>query len=112
MDKFLYLFRNDPVALRSLSPEQMERRLKRTLDWIESLQRKGHMQGGMRLEGAGKVVRGPSRAVSDGPYVEAKDIIGGYLVVQARDLDQAVALTEGCPILEEGSVEVRPVIGA
>lgn len=111
MDKFLYLFRNDPTVLKSLSPEQMERRLKRTLEWIESLRMKGHFQGGVRLEGEGRVIRGTSRTVSDGPYVESKDMVGGYLLIEAGDLDQAMALTEGCPLVEGGSVEVRPVSG-
>jgi hypothetical protein len=113
MQRFLYLFRNNPAALKSLSPEQMEQRLKKTLDWIESLKRNGHMEGGERLDASGKVLRGAAKALSDGPYVEAKDIIGGYLLIAARDLDEALALAQGCPILEsEGSVEIRPVIRA
>jgi YCII-related domain len=52
---------------------------------------------------------GKQKAVSDGPYAEAKDVVGGYIVVEASDLNQAVELSIGCPILEVGgSVEVRP----
>jgi hypothetical protein len=113
VERFLYLFRNDPEAQKSLSPGQMEQRLKKTLEWIESLRRKGHLEGGERLESAGKVIRSASQAVSDGPYVETKDIIGGYLLIAARDLDQAVELARDCPIPDTGgSVEIRPLIRA
>jgi len=65
---------------------------------------------GHPLEAGGKVVRGTQKSVTDGPYAEAKDIVGGYILVEARDLAQAVEISKGCPILEAGgSVEVRPV---
>ena len=48
---------------------------------------------------------------TDGPFTEAKDLVGGFTLVEARDIDQAVELSRGCPILEGGgSVEVRPVM--
>jgi hypothetical protein len=63
------------------------------------------------LDGTGKVVRGKAKVVTDGPYAESKDAIGGYLVIEAKDLAEAVELSKGCPVLEgEGSVEVRPVV--
>jgi hypothetical protein len=56
------------------------------------------------------VVRGKKRVVTDGPYLEAKDLVLGFIAVEARDLAQAVELSTGCPMLEGGgSVEVRPV---
>jgi hypothetical protein len=58
-------------------------------------------------------VRGPKKVVTDGPYVEAKELVLGFIVVEARDLAQAVDLAKGCPMLEgDGSVEVRPVEAA
>ena len=63
-----------------------------------------------RTLGAGKVVSGSQKVVKDGPYAEAKDVVGGYITVEADDIAQAVELSKGCPILEAGgSVEVRPV---
>ena len=59
---------------------------------------------------AGKVVGGKKGAVIDGPYSETKDVIGGYSVIEARDLDDAASIAAGCPIIEAGGlVEVRPV---
>jgi hypothetical protein len=49
--------------------------------------------------------------VTDGPYAETKDTIGGYLIVEARDLEQAVELTKGCPLFDrDGLIEVRPIL--
>jgi hypothetical protein len=62
------------------------------------------------LENGGKVVTGRQKAIQDGPYAEAKDVIGGFSIIEADDLDEAAELSKGCPILEVGgSVEVRPV---
>jgi len=56
------------------------------------------------------VVKGKQKAVTDGPFAEAKDVVGGFTLIQARDLEQAAELSKGCPILEiGGSVEVRPI---
>jgi hypothetical protein len=79
--------------------------------WFKDLGSKGHLKDpGHPLEQAGKVVRGKQKIVNDGPYAEAKDVVGGYIVVEAKDLDHAVELSKGCPILAVGgSVEVRPV---
>ena len=58
----------------------------------------------------GRVVRGPHNTVSDGPFLESKDLVLGFIVVKARDLAQAVELAKGCPMLAGGgSVEVRPI---
>lgn len=112
MANFIYLFRNNPANLQSLSPEQMQQILKKWMDWKESLEKTSQAKvPGERLESGGKVVKGKGKAVTDGPYVEVKDFIQGYMIVSARDIDHAVELAKACPILEsEGSVEVRPVL--
>ena len=56
------------------------------------------------------MVSGKQKIVHDGPYAEAKDVVNGFTLIDAKDLAQAVELSKGCPILEAGgSVEVRPV---
>ena len=83
------------------------------MDWRDMLERNGHIkQFGDRLDGGGKVIRGKSKSVTDGPYIEVKDSIQGWLLVNATDLDQAIELGRGCPVLDsDGSVEVRPFHG-
>jgi hypothetical protein len=106
MSEFTYLFRGREM---SASPEQMQKTMQKWVAWFKDLGAKGHLKDpGHPLEHTGKVVRGKQKAVSDGPYAEAKDVVGGYIVVEAADLNQAIELSKGCPILEVGgSVEVR-----
>jgi len=112
MAKFMYLFRNNSAAYRSMSPEQMQHTLKKWMDWKDELDKNGTIKPlGERLDGMGKVVRGKSKSVSDGPYIEVKDFVQGYMLLEAKDLDQAVELAKGCPVLEsDGTVEIRPFL--
>jgi hypothetical protein len=78
--------------------------------WIGELSNRGQFKGGDPLEPAGKQVKGKKKIVVDGPFAEAKDLIGGYLLVTADSLDAAVELARGCPSLDlDGTVEVRPI---
>lgn len=109
MSEFTFLFRGkDPQG----SPEEMQKLFEKWIAWRSALAAKGHVKdNGRPLERAGMVVRGKQKAVTDGPYAEAKDIVGGYMLIEAENLQQAVELSKGCPILEEGGiVEVRPVL--
>jgi len=108
----MYLFRNNPAAYQSISPEQMQQTVKKWMDWKDSLEKNGHVkQFGERLDGSGKVVRGKTKAVTDGPFVEVKDFVQGYILVEAEDMEQAIELAKGCPILDsDGTVEIRPFI--
>jgi hypothetical protein len=112
MSKFIYLFRSNPTAYQSMSPEQMQQNLKKWMDWKDTLEKNGHIHMlGERLDGTGKVVKGKAKTVIDGPYVEVKDFVQGYLLVEAKDLDQAVELAKGCPVLNlDGTVEIRPFL--
>jgi hypothetical protein len=112
MAKYMYLFRSNPSVYQTMSPEQMQQTMKKWMDWKDSLEKNGHVkQLGERLDGTGKVVRGKTKTVTDGPFVEVKDFIQGYMLVEARDLDQAVELAKGCPVLDsDGTVEIRPFV--
>jgi hypothetical protein len=113
MSEFVFLFRSTTEDQREAmgTPERAQRSLQTWLTWIRDLEANGHLNNpGQPLAVGGKVVRGKDRVVTDGPYVEAKDLVLGFLIVDARDLAQAVELAAGCPMLEgSGSVEVRPV---
>jgi hypothetical protein len=82
------------------------------MGWLKELTDQGHVKDpGHPLERSGKLVAGRQKTVTDGPFAEAKDVIGGYTLVHAADLAEAVTLTSGCPIFEVGgAVEVRPVM--
>jgi hypothetical protein len=110
MPNFLYVFRGGSMGLQKLSPQEMQQQMQKWGAWIQDLTKKGHFKGGDPLEQGGKTVRGRKKAITDGPYAEAKDLVGGYLLVEARDLDEATRLSLDCPGLEvDGTVEVRPI---
>src|SRR5438132_5609188 len=114
MSQFLYLYRASADGRREAmgTPERAQQSMQRWMKWMGELEASGNLKSrGEPLEPSGKVMRGKERSVTDGPYVEAKDIVGGYSIVEARDLNHAVELSTGCPILDgDGSVEVRPLM--
>lgn len=109
MSEYLFVYRGGNRA--ALSPEQMQQVMQKWMTWMQGLAEKGHLKDrGHPLDTAGKLVSGRSKNVTDGPYAE-KDLVGGYSLIEARDLTQAAELSKGCPILErDGSVEVRPIM--
>jgi len=113
MSEFVFLFRASPEEQRAVmgTPDQAQRALQVWLNWIRELETGGHLKHpGQPLATTGSVVRGGGKLVTDGPFVEAKDIVLGFLVIEARDLAHAIELSRGCPMLAgDGSVEVRPV---
>jgi hypothetical protein len=108
MSEFTYLFRGRDT---SASPEQMQKTMEKWLAWFKELEANGHLKDpGHPLEARGAVVRGKGKIITDGPYAEAKDVVNGYIIVDAKDLAEAAEISKGCPNLEiGGSVEVRPV---
>ena len=112
MSEFVFLFRSTDAGRQAAmgTPEQAQRSLETWRAWIASLESAGHLkQAGLPLAPGGAVVSGAS--VTDGPYVEVKDMVLGFIVVEARDLSHAAELARGCPIaIGGGSVEVRPVM--
>lgn len=109
MSEFTFLYRGQRDL--NASPEQMQKTMEKWTAWFKDLSAKGHVKDiGHPLESAGKVVKGQKKAVTDGPFAESKDVVGGFTLIEARDLEQAAELSKGCPILEAGgSVEVRPI---
>jgi len=112
MNDFVFLFRSSDAEAREAmgTPEAAQRSMQTWMAWIRSLETNGHLkERGQPLERDGKVVRG--KTVTDGPFVEVKDLVLGFIVVAARDMAQAVELAAGCPIaLGGGAVEIRPVM--
>lgn len=108
MSEFTFLFRGRNT---SASPEQMQRTMEKWTAWFKELGTKGNLKDiGHPLEPTGSVVKGAQKTVTDGPFAEAKDVVGGFTIITARDLHQAVELSKSCPILEAGgSVEIRPI---
>jgi hypothetical protein len=109
MAQFVFLYRLE-AQLTEASPAQMQQRLQKWQVWMSSLLEQGAVkERGAPLERTGKTLRGAKRDITDGPYAE-KDLVGGFTLIEARDLAHAAELARGCPILDGGgAVEVRPV---
>jgi hypothetical protein len=110
MKEFMLIFRNDYNPNFKPSPEQMQASIKQWQDWIGGIAAQGKFVNTNRLGFEGKTLK-PNNVITDGPYAEVKEILGGYLILKADTLDEAVALAEGCPILFIGGhVEVRDIL--
>ena len=109
MSEFVFLFRG---GMANGSPEQMQQQMQKWMNWIKKLGDDGVLANpGQPLERGGKVVRGTDKTVTDGPYAEAKDLVGGFMLISAPDLDRAADISKGCPVFDVGgSVEIRPVM--
>ena len=111
MSEFVYLYRGE--APSALSPMESQQHMQKWMTWLKELGEQGHLKDvGQPLERTGKLVKGKQKTVTDGPYAETKDVVGGYSLIEAKDLDEAVKFSLGCPIFEisGGIVEVRPVM--
>ncbi|HEX2852625.1 MAG TPA: YciI family protein [Opitutaceae bacterium] len=110
---FLLLFRNaGPETHEHLSPEQRLEMTRKWNDWYEGLAARGKVQHARPLALNGRVVMGEGgHRVTDGPYAEAKEVVGGYFFLNVADIDEATEIAKGCPGLSVGlTVEVRPVV--
>jgi len=96
---------------KGLSPEQTQKVSEEWMAWFKGLTEQGKAVAGHPLGIEGKVVSGKNRAVTDGPFAEAKEAVGGYFMLDVATLDEAVAIAQQCPGLPYGvKVEVRPVL--
>ena len=111
MSEFLFLFRGGDGKTLQQSPEKWQAHMQKWMQWMEGLKDQGQLLGAQPLTQTGKTVTGSKKTVSDGPFMEGKEMVGGYLMCKAGNYDEAVAISKGCPILEfeDGIVEVREI---
>lgn len=114
MPQYMLLLHDDPRVFTDVPPEQLQAIYARYRDWRQSLAGAGRLAGAGKLtdEGGRRLqAHGGRIEVSDGPYAEAKEVLGGYFAVTAADYDEAVEIAKGCPHLAYGRIEVRQVEG-
>ena len=108
MEKFALLFRG---GLSSESPEVMQKHMQKWYAWVEKLRKYGTYLAGEPLLPGGKKIAGANKTVTDGPFTETKDIIGGFFIINAKSYNEAVAIANECPdYAHGGTVEVRQVM--
>jgi hypothetical protein len=110
MKDFLFIYRTEYSAMPQSTPEQMQAMRMRWMDWIKSIATQNKLTDrGNRLTTTGKIVKS-NNVVTNGPFIEIKEFIGGYSLVKSESYDDAVELAKGCPILSVGgNVEVREI---
>ena len=111
MKQFLYLFRGGDDGYAEQSPEEMQAHMAKWGEWMVKISKNDQPVPGLPLQSEGKVVAKGGELITDGPFTEGKEIVGGYVIVEANDLDEAVELSKECPIFDfGGTVEVREAI--
>lgn len=112
MEEFVLLMRLDILTKEAQpSPEQLKVYMQRYYDWVDTIMAQHKFVGGTGLSTEGRVLKS-NNFITDGPYAEIKESIAGYIIIKAKDFDEAVAFAKACPILqgEGNSVEVRKIV--
>ncbi|MBV7328132.1 transcription initiation protein [Chloroflexi bacterium TSY] len=104
--KYLIIIRG--AAPKSKSPEQMQQALLAYKNWIAQLGEK--YIDGQRLEEHGVFVKNKCTIMTDGPFLESKEIIAGYIIVEANNLEEAIHIAKECPLIDDYVLEVRPIL--
>jgi len=112
MKEFMLLIRTQGDHLNKLSPEQQQQHLQKVMGYIGGLMKDGKLKGAQPLEMEGTIISGAKGALKDGPFNETKEVIAGYFLIQAKDLNEAIAIAKNNPVFEDGTnarIEVRPI---
>ena len=110
MKDFMLLFRHPNNNNSKTTPKEWEALAKKWKDWAGGIAAQGKLSSnGPRLAMEGKVLRAGG-VITDGPFVEIREILGSFIIVKADSLEEATTLAHGCPALDSnGSVEIRPI---
>jgi hypothetical protein len=110
MKEFLLLFRTDYDKVSNASSDQAEAMMKKWMDWLGGIAAQNKLTSkGNRLQSSGRIVKSDN-IVTNGPYTDIKESIGGYSIIKADSYDEAVEMAKGCPVLlAGGNVEVREI---
>ena len=113
MAQFMLLLHESPSDFSSISPEEIQRVIGEYSAWRIKLQEDGKLAGGLKLKDEGGrelSLRNGQVRVVDGPYAEAKEVVGGYFLIEAADYDEAVEISKSCPHLRYGGrIELRQI---
>ncbi len=109
MEKFMLIFQGGMST--ASSAEQMQAQMGKWMAWIDKLNQKGQYVAGEPLLPGGKLIAGKKKTVTDGPYTEGKEVVGGFFLIKAKDIDEAIKICDDYPGYEHGgSVQVRQVM--
>ncbi|MCE7990615.1 MAG: hypothetical protein HEP71_01490 [Roseivirga sp.] len=107
MQQFLLLLNSK--ASRDISPEELERRLSEYREWVKTIP--DHYLSDSRLDKGGAYITQDKPVLTDGPFAELNEVIAGFVVIRANDLNQATQVTQTSPLLQYFNIAVRPIVG-
>ena len=109
MNKYMLLLFEEENMYAEFSPEEMQQEIGEHMKWIETLGE--HYDSGEPLTPQARSVKGKDKVVTDGPYIESKELVSGFYILNAESLEEATELSKGCPVLRlGGGIEVREVM--
>lgn len=111
MKEFMLIFIGANYEELGLSPEELQSRMGRWFTWGDKMKEQGILRGGAALYAKGKRISGPERVESDGPFVESKELVGGYYTIAVDSIEEAAIVAQDYPDFDlEGTVEIREIV--
>jgi hypothetical protein len=108
MKEFMLIMKGDDS--KQASPEEMQSRMQGYMTWMKKMMAEGRLKAGQPLEPRGVWLKDADHVATDGPFLEPREIIGGYVILLADDLEQAAELAKACPLLSHCEIFVRPLV--
>lgn len=112
MKEFMLIIRTEGDHLSSLSPEEQQKHIQKVMVYMEDLMKTGKLKSAQPLEQEGVMITGAKGKLKDGPFNETKEVIAGYFLIQANDLNEAIQIAKNNPVFESAAharIEVRPI---
>jgi hypothetical protein len=112
MKEFMLLVRTQGDHLLTLSPDEQQKHLEKVMIYIEDLMKSGRLKSAQPLDLESAIITGTKGKLKDGPYNESKEIIAGYFLILAKDMEEAIEIGKTNPVFEiatTAKIEVRPI---
>ena len=110
MAAYPHIATESPNDSHQASPEEMQGRMQGYMAWMKKMMAEERLVAGQPLEPRGAMLTDRDTVVTDGPFLEPKEIIGGYVILRAANLEEATELAKDCPLLDHCAICVRPLI--
>ena len=111
MKEFLLILKTEGSVWSDLSPEQLQKHMEHGTAYIGKLMKEGIIKSAQPLDGGSRIVTGANGIMKDGPFNESKEVVAGYFIVVANDIDEAVNIAKANPIFQDipTKIEVYPM---
>ena len=106
MPQFMVMMTENDNAWAKYSPDEQQALLAKYMDWVKTLRERDQMRDGNPLASGGRVLKVVDGEIVDGPFTETKEVLTGYFIIEAADLDAATAIARDCPALTHGETVI------